>query len=363
MLTQVSDALSISPTLAGLLTTLPVLAFAVFGGFAGEAIRRAGLTRTAALALVVIAAGLLLRAATSSVTVFVLASALSLAGCAIGNVILPPLVKQYFPDRIPMVSAVYGAAIVGGASIASMVTVPISDAAGSWRVGLGSWAVLAVATLVPWIWLLRDDVRAAAHVAPLPMRVVMSSPLAWQMVALFALQSAQAYAQFGWYPAILVDQGHSEAYAGLMLGILAGTGIPTTLALPWVMNRVRPAVLPWTFGAVTVAGWLGVLLGPEQLVLLWSILLGIGSGAFTWSLTMIGQRTRTPAATTALSAFVQGLGYLLASLGPLLTGVLHDTTGDWTVPITVLAVAAIGIAIAGTPVARGTTLEDTLRRR
>jgi CP family cyanate transporter-like MFS transporter len=184
------------------------------------------------------------------------------------------------------------------------------------------------------------------------------------MLILFGAQSAMAYAQFGWFPEIMTDAGLSDAHAGALLGLLSSIGIPLTLALPWLMRLFgdRP-VLPVGFAAVTAAGWLGILLAPTTLPWLWAVLLGLGGGAFTWTLTMIGKRTRTAAGTTTLSVFTQGPGYLLAGIGPLGAGILHDATGSWDAALLALTALTVVIAVAGWFVARPVMLEDTLGRR
>jgi CP family cyanate transporter-like MFS transporter len=198
----------------------------------------------------------------------------------------------------------------------------------------------------------------------LPLGRVLRSPLAWAMLLVFGSQSAVAYAQFGWFAQILTDAGVGDSYAGTLLGVISGIGIPLTLALPWLIGRVgdRP-YLPWAFGAVTAAGWLGMLISPAGAPWLWAILLGLGGGAFTWTLTMIARRTRTTAGTAALSVTTQGLGYLVAGLGPFGVGALHDATGSWTVPLIALIALAVPIVVAGTIVARPVMLEDTLGPR
>ncbi|MRK03285.1 MFS transporter [Aeromicrobium sp. S22] len=364
VLEQVRDDLGMTATVAGVLTTLPVICFAAFGVGSAGSVRRLGLHRSAALVLVLLTIGLVLRSVVHDETVFLLCSVVALAGAAVGNVILPPLVKAHFPDRIALMSSLYGAALMGGAAAASVGTVPLADAFGGWRPGIGLWAVLTGVALVPWLLMLRRDV----HTAPvdeerLPMRAVARSPLAWAMLLVFAAQSAAAYAQFGWFPEMLGDAGVSSGYAGALLGLLSAVGIPLTLGLPWLIARVgdRPH-LPWGFAALTAAGWLGVLLAPSTLPWLWAILLGLGGGAFTWTLTMIARRTRTTAGTATLSVTTQGLGYLLAGIGPFGVGALHDMTGSWDAPIIALMLLTVVIAVAGTVVARPVMLEDTLVR-
>jgi CP family cyanate transporter-like MFS transporter len=365
VLSSVRHDLGISVAVAGVLTAVPVVCFAVFGIGTHGVVKRLGLHRTAALVLAMIVVGLALRSVAGNAVLFMVCTALALAGAAIGNIILPPLVKVHFPDRIPLVSALYGAALMSGATLGSIATVPASDALGGWRQGLGIWAVLALVALLPWLGFLRHDVRTDLVSSDrLAMRDVVRSRLAWAMVLCFASQSAGAYAQFGWFPEILTDAGLSDAHAGAMLGLLSAIGIPLTLALPWLMRMAgdRP-VLPLFFSAVTAGGWLGVLLAPTTMTWLWAVLLGFGGGAFTWTLTMIGKRSRTTAGTTTLSVSTQGVGYLLAGIGPLGTGIVHDLTGSWTVPVILLMVLAGLIGVFGTIVARPVMLEDTLGPR
>ncbi|MFD1826294.1 MULTISPECIES: MFS transporter [Mumia] len=361
VLSPVREDLGMSATAAGLLTTLPVLCFAVVGSLANTIVRAIGLHTTAAASMAVVALGLGVRAFVDDATVFLVASAVSLAGCAIGNVILPPLVKVHFPDRIALVSSIGGAAIVGGATLSAALTVPISEAAGDWRWGLFTWSLLAVVTLLPWLRLLGHDVRTTGAATPIGVSRLARAPLAWVMAVCFGAQAAQAYAQFGWFPAILEDAGLSDGYAGSMLAIVTGVGIPAALLLPLLIARTGDrAWLPWGFAVVTVAGWLGLLWWPTQAPWLWALLLGFGGAAFPWVLTMIAKRSRTHEGTVALSGFVQGLGYLIAALGPFGTGVLHDATGGWGAPIAMLVVLATLIGVLGTYLVRPIMLEDQL---
>jgi CP family cyanate transporter-like MFS transporter len=365
VLGSVRDDLAMSATVAGVLTTLPVVCFAVFGVGTAGLVRRAGLHRAAAVVLVLVAAGLVTRSLADDAGLFLLCSVVALAGAAVGNVILPPLVKAHFPDRVPLVSALYGAALMAGASVASIVTVPVSDALGGWREGLAAWALLSVVALAPWLLMLRRDVRAApVDTNRLPLAVIVRSRLVWAMLLMFAAQSAGAYAQFGWFAEILTDAGVSDGLAGALLGVISLTGIPLALCLPWLMRLTGDTpYLPWAFAAVTAAGWLGVLIAPATTPWAWAVLLGLGGGAFTWTLTMIARRTRTTAGTAALSVSTQGLGYLIAGLGPFGVGALHDLTGSWTVPLMCLIGVAGLIAVCGTVVARPVMLEDTIGPR
>ena len=348
---------------AGVLTTLPVLSFAFFGSGSHGVVRSIGLHRTTAVLLAVTATGLALRAVVDSTAPFLLLSVVSLAGAAVGNVILPALAKVHFPDRIPLISSLYGAALMTGAALGSVVTVPMADAFGGWRFGIGAWSLLALVTLLPWLRFLGHDLHVDPDRTRLRMGELLRSRLAWATALCFGAQSAQAYAQFGWFPAIMHDGGLSTGAAGAMQGLLSAVGIPMTLALPamiaWAGSR---PVLPWLFTVVTMAGWTGVLVAPTALPWLWAILLGIGGCAFTWTLTMIGRRARTPDGTAALSGFAQSIGYVIAGVGPLGTGLIHDATGTFTVPVAVLLVGGLLIGVFGTVVNRAGMLEDELGR-
>ncbi|MEO6605992.1 MAG: MFS transporter [Aeromicrobium sp.] len=355
--------LGMSVTTAGLLTTLPVLCFAAAGIAAHSVIAKLGLHVTTVLVLVLTIIGVVVRSLVDSPALFLVFSVVALSGCAIGNILLPPLAKRHFPHHLAGISAAYGAALMGGGAIASVSTVPLSSALGDWRWGTAAWAIPALLALLLWLPYLRESV----HVDPLAnthfkLRDLASSRVAWAMALLFGVQSAQAYAQFGWLPAILVDAGLSDSYAGAMVGLLGAVGVPLTLSLPFLMRRIGDrAWLPWAFSAVTVCGWLGLMFWPDNAPWLWAILLGLGGGAFTWTLTMIGRRARTAGGTAALSSFVQGTGFAVSAIGPFGTGLLHELTDDWYASLSLMIALAVLIAVFGTIVARPAYVEDTLR--
>lgn len=363
VLDSLQSELGFSATAAGVLTTLPMLCFAAFGLATDALVRRVGLHRTTVLALVALAAGISLRVLADGPWLFFAMSFLALSGAAIGNVVLPPLAKVHFPDRIALLSALFGAALMGGATLGSVFSVPAAHTSGGWRLALGMWAVLTVVTLLPWLTMIRHDVKRslAASDHPLPLGTVARSPLTWAMLVCFAAQSGGAYAQFGWFAAMLTDGGVAADTSGIMLGVITGVGIPMTLALPWLIRRwgETPA-LPVVFSALTVAGWLGVLLAPDAVPLLWAVTLGLGGGAFSWVLAMIGYRTTTAAGTTALSAMTQGPGYLAGAIVPFGIGLLHDLTGDWNLSLYVLIGTSVMIGVSGFFVTRSAPLESRL---
>ncbi len=230
--------LGMSVTTAGLLTTLPVLCFAAAGIAAHSVIAKLGLHVTTVLVLALAVTGIVVRSLVDSPALFLVFSVVALSGCAIGNILLPPLAKRHFPDNIAGISAAYGAALMGGGAISSLTRFPSRRPLGTGG-GARPRGPYRPCALLLWLPYLRDTV----HVDPFAnshyrLRDLANSRLAWAMALLFGVQSAQAYAQFGWLPAILVDAGLSDSYAGAMLGLLGAVGVPLTLSLPYLMQRV-----------------------------------------------------------------------------------------------------------------------------
>lgn len=360
-LDELMPALSMSGGTAGLLTTLPVLSFAFFGATANAIARTVGLHRTAALSLVALTLGMGVRGLVDSTWLFMVATTIALAGAAVGNVILPPLVKRHFPNRVGIVTAIYTTAMLIGAALPPAVTVPIADAAGGWRAGLEAWAIMAAVCLLPWLTMLGHDVHpSTTRRSTVPISMVVRSPMAWAMAVFFGVQSSNAYVVLGWLAPAYTDAGLSRTAAGLMVGIVQSLGIPVALLLPQLTRRLpNQALLPIAFSVLSAAGWLGVMAAADTVPWLWAIMLGIGCGAFPWVLSMIGLRTNTPSGTVALSGFVQSIGYLIAALGPLGVGLLHDATDSWTLPLLVLAGTSM-LMLVGLVFARPRYFEDAL---
>lgn len=364
LLSVLREEFGFSSAVGGVLTTLPVLCFAVFGVTAARLMVALGVHRTAVFALALMAGGLLLRGYAGSTAVLLIGSTIALSGAAIGNVMLPPLVKLHFPRQVAAVSAVSTAGIVGGATLASVISVPVAEATGNWRDGLLIWAWLAIAVMVPWLFLLRGDSAGSATLrrgkSTLGIAQAARTPLAWAMAVFFGVQSAQAYTTFGWMPEIYADAGLSTSAAANMLGICAVMGVPVALLIPVTLRKFGSKGLIWMFGVLQIGGWIGLMSAPSTVPWLWAALIGLGGGAFPWVMTMIGLKVRTVDGAAALSGFVQSVGYLIAASGPLGVGILHDATGGWTVPLIAVSLLGIPLVVAGLYTIRAKHFEDQL---
>jgi CP family cyanate transporter-like MFS transporter len=351
---------------AGVLTALPALAFAVFGALAPGAARVLGLHRVTLLALLAVVAGLGGRAVSGSVPVFLVLSVLALAGMAMANVLLPSLVKLHFPDRVGFLSTAYTTALAVGLTLASVLTVPIADAAGSWRWGLAAWALTAAVAALPWLGMLRHDAHpdAPGGRRGLSMRSVARTPLGWCMALVFGIQSMQAYTVFGWFAQLYRDAGFSPTVAGLLLGVITATSIPVSLWVPGAAARRRDQTrMMWGLVACLPVGYVGLLVAPGAslgLALVWALAVGVGQGTFPLVLTLIGLRSRTPEGTAALSGFTQAVGYLLAAAAPASVGLMYQATGGWTTTLLFLLVLVALLGTLGPLVCRPQTIEDQL---
>ncbi|GAA2364669.1 MFS transporter [Nonomuraea africana] len=354
LLDETRGSLGASETWAGLLTTVPVLCFAIAGLVAPLLARRAGVGAAVGIALAMLAGGLVVRVLDGPL-LMIGGTLVAAAGIAFAGVLIPVVVKESFPALIGLMTGVYTASLQLGATLGSALTPPLDTALGGWRPALASWAALAVLALVVWTAAARRGGFRAAAQADRQGRSLLRNRLAWIITVFFGLQALLAFVVIGWLPRVLMDVGGvSRGEAGLLLGLLALLALPISLVVPALAAR-RGSQSGWIvgLGACGLAGLLGLLLAPSFSPLLWTVLLGLGMSVFSLALTTIALRARTSEDTAKLSGMAQGFGYLLAAAGPFLFGLLHDVTGGWTVPFLLLIgvlVVQIGFgALAGRP--------------
>jgi CP family cyanate transporter-like MFS transporter len=348
VLTEIRAGLGMSATVAGLLTSVPVLCFASIGLAAPRLAQCFGPARVVLGGLLLLTAGLTIRPFTGGSALFLLFSAIALAGIALVNVLLPSIVKDRFPDRVGTVTGLYSVALNIGATTAAAATVPITGAFGDdWRLGLACWSLAAVVALPPWLMLARRRETAATTDTPPPVRVS-RHPVAWALAVYFGMQSTSAYVIIGWLPEIYRDAGLSPALAGVLFAVTSLLGVPLSFLLSSYAGRLRSqSGIALVLGLFGIAGWAGLWADPAAAPWVWAVLLGVVNAAFPLALTMIALRGRTPATVVQLSAFAQSIGYLFAIPGPILVGALHDASGGWRVPLALMAALMIPQIVAG----------------
>lgn len=361
---KIGAEIGYSTAVVGVFGMIPTLMFSITGLLTPALVRRLGLERTALLAMVAAGAGMLIRVLVSGTVELLLFSALALGGMGIGNVVVPPLVKRYFPDRLATVSALYITMVQIGTVLPALVAVPLAEAHG-WRVSLGVWALLGFAAAVPWIGVLRDrrgrdladTTGLPGSAAPAPK--VWRSPLAWGMGAMFGMTSLTTYSVFTWLPTILSDAGADAAFGGSMVALFALMGLVAALSAPTVAARMTNP-FPVVVGCALsfFVAFAGLWLAPMSVPVLWVVILGLGPSTFPMALTLINLRTRTPAGSAALSGFTQGVGYALACIGPVAFGMLHTATDGWTAPFALLCVSVVVLLIGAWQACKPRILED-----
>ncbi len=358
ILQEVVEALSLSPTAAGLLTALPGFSFALVGFTANRFTAATGMTGALIIASILGTVGMTLRVLTDSSQLFLLFSVLALGGAAIGNVVLPAYIKAEFPKRAAAMATAYTTALALGSTVPIFMATIISRTADAywpgqgWRFALGLWAGIAALSLLLWLAL-----YLAAPRFRLPVGSRRSGNYFWQLfrsktaVALmlfFGLQSMHAYIQFGWIPTAYRAAGVSADTAAWMSTIIAVGGIPGGLIMPRIVawrKGLRPAIL--LFGVLLASGYLGIAFIGATVPWLWAIFLSVAGFCFPTALALIIERTRKPAVTASVSGFVQPVGYLLAGTGPFLVGAAFGWLGSWPPVLVVLASTSVLLVAAG----------------
>jgi CP family cyanate transporter-like MFS transporter len=358
----IADDLGLDILVLSVLGALPPLGFAAAGLIVPAVVRRIGLEGSLIASMTFIAGGQIARSFGSEPVLLTVSTSVIMVGIGAANVLLPPIVRRYVPGRIGLITAIYLVLMSLSASIPAFVGVQLAEAT-SWQFALGLWAVLPVLAIAPWITALAGRRRsaAAALIAPevdeivptttgatasvgsAKRRSLATSPTAWAITATLALTSVSVYAAIAFLPAMLVTTaGVTAAVGGAALGVALALGIPEALAVPWLAVR-RGTTVPMIVVAALCAlgGWTGMLLAPGAAPFLWAALIGLVPIVFPLALLLVNSRTRDPAVTVSVSAFVQGLGYVTAGVFSLLLGLVHDATGSWTLPFLILAGTAL----------------------
>lgn len=371
--------IALSATALGVLGMLPPIGFAVAGLTAPGVAQRLGLERALLLAIGVMIAGHLVRAAAPDFVVLTLGSLLLLLGAGFGNVLLPSAVKRFTPGAIGPMTAAYATIMAIGSAVPPLFAVPIADETG-WRFALASWSLVVLVALVPWVLLaVRASSRAAAVrsaaargeapddiAEPDTHRFVQlaRSRTVWGITIPFTISSISAYVTFALLPVMLQDlSGVSAAEAGTLLALFAILGTPLALVTPVLTARLRtPTPILLTSMMLFGVGYGGLLLAPETAPALWVAAIGVGQLTFPMCLALFSLRTASAENAANVSGFVQTVGYAVAAVGPLALGALHEVTGSWAPSLVVLLVI-VGLTVLAIPLlARGDRVEDDLGR-
>lgn len=356
LLGTIQQELGLSTFATGAITTLPLLAFAILSPVSATFARLYGLERSLLGALIAIAVGILLRSVGTSWGLYLGTTVLGM-GIAVGNVLLPSIVKRNFPQNVASITGAYALSMGIAAAIGSAVAIPIANAWG-WRIALLAFLVFPIAAIVAW--LMQGKERPAPQTqaaAPLKTRELWRSPLAWQITLFLGLNSTIYYIVVGWLPNILTDAGLTPAEAGSMHGAMQlATAIPGLLIGPLLRYLPDQRLAALSMCMLSVAALAGLLVAP-QMALIWAVMFGIGTGAcIILGLSFVGLRTRNAQQAAALSGMSQCIGYLLASVGPMAIGAMHDALGGWNSSLTLCIALALIATVMGMQAGRDRSL-------
>ncbi|MDM4434161.1 CynX/NimT family MFS transporter [Klebsiella oxytoca] len=332
----------------GLLTTLPLLAFGLVSPLAAGVALRFGIERSLLLAMILICLGIGLRSL-PFVSLLFIGTAVIGCGIALGNVLLPGLIKRDFSQHVAKMTGAYSLTMGGAAALGSAMVVPLALAGLGWRGALLTLMVFPLLAL--FVWLPQSRRQATAPLTgsgAIHNRGIWRSALAWQVTLFLGINSLVYYVIIGWLPAILQSIGYSEAQAGSLHGLLQLATAAPGLAIPLILHRLKDqrgiAVLVAMMCAVSA---LGLWFLPGQAVM-WTLIFGFGSGAtMILGLTFIGLRASSAHQAAALSGMAQAVGYLLAACGPPVMGKIHDASGDWHIPLIAVALISVVMAVFG----------------
>ncbi|EDG4475056.1 CynX/NimT family MFS transporter [Salmonella enterica] len=348
LLETIRSDYGLSTAQTGLLTTLPLLAFALVSPLAASIARRFGMERSLFAAMLLICAGIALRSLPSAALLFA-GTAIIGCGIALGNVLLPGLIKRDFSQHVARLTGAYSLTMGAAAALGSALVVPLALHGFGWR---GALLMLVLFPLLGFlIWLPQWRTTRSANLSSsraLHERGIWRSPLAWQVTLFLGLNSLIYYVIIGWLPTILISHGYSEAQAGSLHGLLQLATAAPGLAIPLILHRFNDQ--RWIAALVSLlcaVGAAGLWFVPGQAII-WTLLFGFGSGAtMILGLTFIGLRASSAHQAAALSGMAQSVGYLLAACGPPVMGKLHDASGSWYLPLSGVTVLAIIMAIFG----------------
>lgn len=353
VLPEIRQELGMSATQASLLTVLPVICFALGAFMTPRILSHISPNRTVAVALALIFIGGNIRL-TSQTHVLLFGTVICGLGAAIGNILGGIIARRDFSHTVGLVMGLYVGAMSVSSSTAAMVSFPVSQYFGTWKVSLGLWTNIALIVLIIWTLTQRGHKQDVPLTTRSSYKYIAKNKMAWWLVLYFGFQSTNFHSLAGWLPTILRDSGIDPTHAGLMTSLMILIGVPTGVIVPIIAaKRDSQRLLIGSIVAVSFIGLFGILLAPNLAPWVWATCLGLGVGSsFPLALTLVVTKSDTTEAARDLNAFMQSWGYVISAIGPFALGALRDSFGSWTVAVSALIVGtclqlAAGMVVGG----------------
>ncbi|APC49174.1 transporter [Virgibacillus halodenitrificans] len=360
----IRDDVGLSNWSVGLLTSLPLIAFAIMSPIVPRLANRYTNERIMMVGLILLAIGISARSI-SLISLLFAGTLFVGLGIAICNVLLPGVIKDKFPARVALMTSLYSTAMGIFAAAASGLSIPIATGMGlGWKLALLIWSLPAITGIFIWVYLNKNNNKEQTeeinYINPSENRM-WKSPLAWHVAAFMGLQSFLFYVTISWLPEILHDYGMDIAHAGWMLSMMQFIGLPASFFVPVIAGKFksqRPIVI--VMASCSVIGYSGLLLGNSYVMLVIStVIIGIAlSGTFALALAFLGMRAKNAKQAAELSGMAQALGYVLAAAGPIFIGYLYDLTHLWAIPLITLIIIALMVMAFGLSAGRDVYVLD-----
>ncbi|WP_233879244.1 CynX/NimT family MFS transporter [Virgibacillus halodenitrificans] len=360
----IRDDVGLSNWSVGLLTSLPLIAFAIMSPIVPRLANRYTNERIMMVGLILLAIGISARSI-SLISLLFAGTLFVGLGIAICNVLLPGVIKDKFPARVALMTSLYSTAMGIFAAAASGLSIPIATGMDlGWKLALLIWCLPAIIGIFIWVYLNKNNNKEQTeeinYINPSENRM-WKSPLAWHVAAFMGLQSFLFYVTISWLPEILHDYGMDIAHAGWMLSMMQFIGLPASFFVPVIAGKFksqRPIVV--IMASCSVIGYSGLLLGNSYVMLVIStVIIGIAlSGTFALALAFLGMRAKNAKQAAELSGMAQALGYVLAAAGPIFIGYLYDLTHLWAIPLITLIIIALMVMAFGLSAGRDVYVLD-----
>ncbi len=362
---EIKHVMEINNSVAGILTTIPLIIFAIVSPLVSRVTSRITMSRTILYSTILLIIGLYLRVA-GDFSLFIIGTLVLGIAIAFGNVVLPSYVKWYFPMQIGIATGIYSGTMNFTAGLGGGLSFPLSQTPLGFRLSLSFWIILGIIAIILWIPKARkgaklekqtiDETQVKHH-----KKVnIVKSKLAWMVALTMGFQSMVFYTVVAWVPSILVDRGVDPSTAGYLLMLNQFSQVPMTFSFPIIASKLKDQRILVVIITILFLTGFGLFF-TQSLVLLviGMVIAGLAMGAcFSLCMTFFSIRARTSDGSISLSGFGQSVGYLIAAIGPFLIGYLHDYTGNWISGIIALLLMSLLFFIFGYPAAKNRVVED-----
>ena len=348
---MIQEEYALGSAAAGFITTLPLIAFAIVSPFVSTLANKLGQANTMFTGLILILIGEAIRSYTGVFGLFA-GTAIIGIGIAIGNVIVPGIIKRYFSHRAGLITSIYTSGMCIFAAIGAGVSIPLATGLGlGWQNTLCVWFILTSLTIFIWLPQLfilkkRHSDRNIEH----DHKSIWTSPLAWWVTLFMGVQSLLFYSLVAWLTTIIISRGLSQSFASSMALLFQLMAIPATLVIPTLCDKFKDQrILSVCVAAIYAIGMILFIFAASPVLMTISvILLSIGmGGSISLSIAFISLRSPNSHTAAELSGMSQSAGYLLAAIGPVITGFIYDLTLSWTIPIILFIGLIVILAICG----------------